>query len=407
MLKTIKFVLFCVILLNLQVHSQWVGCGFGYFRYSINPLPYYTCNLDTRNLNYGIYAVSIFGQHMNSKTNDDVEFLVPYLDQQLHTFSALFCQTFKNLKAVNLNKLKLKSIDENSFWNCRNLEYLVIANNPFPKNTGNILDYTQNLVDHKQAAKIQLTSLPENLLANQKELRSLELHSNLLMELPAGIFRNLKKLQRLELEDNQIQVINPVWFENLESLTYLNLANNLITEIPSLAFKSMKDLQGLYINQNKIDTLYSDSFIGLDSLKVLDVHQNQIIVLPKGVFKPLKNLEDVNFGFNNLTTVHSDSFGVHPFLRNINLWYNKIVTIDPKIGTFPNLALLDLVPNPCSKNLYESNQGFRNCTKNYKTRTLSGTTVTGTESDLTCGKSPEVVSTIIGGTEIKHGDYPW
>lgn len=374
-IKIIPLFIASVILLIQKVNSQsadQVTCLFKEKQVKISLLSvntsYYTCSLNRKNLTYGTELVSITGQHEDSKTNDDVQYLsIIYFNNFLHTFSSIFCDTFENLKAVELRGLQLQSIDEDSLRNCSQLEYLWLVSNEFTEIPETLLDENKNLKAILIFYNNNLESLPENLLSNQSEVKYLSLHTNQLKELPPGVFAALGKLERLELVSNKIPAINPVWFENLENLKYLSLDNNLITEVPSKSFGSLRNLQSLGIGENKIMTLHSDSFVGLDSLKTLWMWKNQITDLPKDMFKPLKSLEMVTFAYNKLTTIHSDSFGDYPLPRRIFFNRNELVSIDPK----SELTAASIRGNPCNGDRSDSSKWLENCYKNYKPRFLN------------------------------------
>jgi len=251
---------------------------------------------------------------------------------------------------------------------------------------------------------MQLTTLPENFFLNQKELTDLLLAQNRINFLPSNVFRPLVKLGVLYLNKNRLQSINPEWFVSLQNLKTLNFAENQILKIPSKCFASLTNLKYLYLHENKIKTLNSDNFDGLQNLQTISLSDNEISDLPVAVFTPLKNLQKLWLNNNILITIHSDSFGIHNQLKEIYIGDNKINAIDERFIDNTAVSSLNMTSNICiqqefrKKSINEIKPNLKKCFDNYQARTMQANS---------CGKGLKAVNTIIGGTEIKRGMYPW
>jgi len=416
--KNLQFVIICAIFLIIgqveagrvevgQVEAQNARCDYSYdyhwsYGYKTKNASYYKCNLDTEQANYGEKLTGIDGQHITRHTDADVKYINKYLDDKLNTFSSIFCKKFPNIEVIQINDAELEEIDDDSLSNCQNLDKFLLFGNKIQEIPENLL--TRNLKLTILWINInQLTTLPENLFLNQNKLEELDLYENQIDFLPSNIFRPLVKLQVLYLSNNKLESINPEWFVNLQSLKWLGLKGNQIEKIPSKCFVSLRSLEELHLYDNMIKALSPDSFDGLHNLQILSLYSNEISDLPVGVFAPLKSLQIISLYNNKLTTIHSDSFGIHNHLTDVYLENNKINAIDEKFIDNTAVSRLSMKSNICSRSAYQSTTDIKNnikkCFDNYQHRT--------TQELTSCGKGIKAVGTIIGGTEVMRGTYPW
>jgi len=424
--KILHFVLFCVILwLINQVEGQTAKCDYSYkyhsiTGYKITNASYYKCNLDTRQANYDEKLTTIDGQHETEHTDADVKWIQNYLDNKLKKISSFFCQKFPNLKVIYLSDAKLKSIDEDSLINCKNLEHLLLFGNQIRELPKTLL-LRNSMVTLLRVDDNQLTTLPENFFVNQKELEILDLTKNQISFLQSNIFRPLVKLEVLYLSNNKLQSLNTEWFVNLHNLKWLGLHKNQISEIPSKCFASLKHLKNLWLYENMIKALSPDSFDGLHNLQILSLYSNEISDLPVGIFIILKSLTRLDLNNNKLTTIHSDSFGIHNQLADVYLHDNKINTIDEKVIDNTAVSTLSMRNNICTQldsvTRSQIKPNLKKCFDNYRPRLQPQPQANhpfspfrnqfSTSNQNICGKSSTGQGNIIGGSFISRGSFPW
>ncbi|KAL7013097.1 hypothetical protein ACKWTF_015191 [Chironomus riparius] len=363
---------------------------------------YYTCSLDTSQVNFDEELTNIDGQHETGHDDADVKWITRNKDQKLKTFSSIFCRKFPNIEVVTMNDMNMESIDEDALLNCPNLDHLFLDGNRLREVPENFLTGNSKLT-LLWMFNNHLTTLPEDLFLNQLELDYLSLDDNQINFLPSGIFRSLAKLTVLNLYDNNFRSINPKWFVNLQNLNKLALDLNQITELPSKCFSALKNLEKLWLFHNKIQTLNSDSFNGLQNLKTLNLRNNEISDLPAGVFTQLINLQYLYLQSNKLTTIDSDSFGIHNQLTVVWLQDNLISSIDEKFIDNTAVSNLNMTNNICSQYASQSRPKvknyFMNCFANYQPRSV--------HVPAACGQSVMPQGQIIGGATIKPNSYPW
>jgi len=407
--KNLQIVLFCVILWVInQVEGQTAKCDYMYEyhwtdRYRTKNASYYNCYLNIRQANYDEKLTRIDGQHGTGHTDADVKWIQNYMFNKLKIFSSIFCQKFPNLEVIHIDDAELESIDEDSLTNCKNLDKLWLFENKIRELPEYLLIRNSKLT-YFRIQNNELTTLPENLFLNQKQLEELWSVRNQISFLPSKIFHPLVKLELLYLSNNKLKSINPEWFLNLQNLKWLALEGNKISEIPLKCFAKLVNLERLILYGNKIKILNLDSFDGLEKLQTLNLNNNEISDLPVGVFSQLRSLQDLSLSNNKLTTIHSDSFGIHNQLTTVWLGNNKINVIDEKFIDNTAVSTLNMNNNICSQQLTgirsQIKSNLKKCFDNYQPR-FQPVQVNS------CGKGLKAVNTIIGGTEVKRGMFPW
>ncbi|XP_070489969.1 uncharacterized protein [Chironomus tepperi] len=411
---------------TIEITAQSAKCIYSYnnhltYSYKVINDTYYDCYLDTTHETHDVTVTQIVGQHLTGFGDADVKWLGKYhSNNKLKTFSSIFCQKFKNIETIELDDVKLESIDVNSLLNCQNLKKLSLNYNKIDEISNNLLIKNSNLTNLMIKFN-KLTTLPENVFKSQENLELLYLDNNQISSIPSNIFDPLVKLEVLGLSSNMIQSLNPDWFRHLNHLKQLKLYENQITKISSKCFKFLKKLENLWIFDNKIMILSPDSFDGLQNLQLLNLRNNDIADLPADVFTSLTNLQELNLGGNKLTTIHSDSFSHVNHIKELNLQYNRINAIDKMFIDNSDLSIVDMTGNICSRMLAitwsEAILNLRDCFDNYKPRRLTQTnndfifplfrSLNLTTSSNSCGKAITGVGNIVGGMHIPRGSFPW
>ncbi|CAH1735855.1 unnamed protein product [Chironomus riparius] len=343
-LKPSKVHLLCLILL-LNVNAFFAfNYKFSNYKYE-DDFSLYTCEI-TPDIEHKNEI------HLSDKTDDDVIGVV--VDGIIHLNSSeySFCERFKNIERIKT--FKVKSIYENLFQKCEGLTSIRMNNG-------------------------HLNDLPENLFSTNTKLALIELSNNNLKELNGNIFKNLKNLSALTISSNEL------------------------LHLPSKIFNNLENLHILSIQSNGFKSLNPEWFENLKNLGILNLNFNKISDLPKNVFNPLENLQHLWLWANELTVIHSDSFGIHPKLQNIDLKQNKISQINKILFDKVAVSNLDMeISNFCFRSKITSKSDMRKklkkCFENYVPRK---------ESNLTCGTHKIGKESILGGTQIERGSYPW
>lgn len=316
-LKIVIFAVCCFILgQENTVYGQNAECIYAEFPQEDNK--FYTCRIITENSN----PIGIEGSHETGKTDDDIQSLEIF-NQNLKTFSPIYCRKFKNIKSFSTFS-STDNYDEDSLENCSELKHLKIS---FTKTK----------------------SLPERLLHNNPKILTIEMHWNeKLTEIPEQFF----------------------WRQ--VDLVFLSLGNNGLEFLPRKVFSQNKKLEILNLEHNNLNTLNSMLFKNLNNLKKLNLNFNGIDELPADIFKHLSNLEELALWANPITVLHSDSFGSHPHLKKININSNNIKAIDEKIIDNSAVEDLDSSGNSCISAKFsrrdEIKPGLAKCFQNYRPR---------------------------------------
>ncbi len=159
------------------------------------------------------------------------------------------------------------------------------------------------------------------------------------LNLQAGDFDELTSLTHLDLEFNELSTLPAGIFDGLTSLTRLGLASNRITALPAGIFDGLTSLTRLNLTSNRIGTLPAGIFDGLTSLTRLDLDSNRITALPAGIFDGLTSLTDLRLHFNRLSTLPAGILDKNTALTNLSLASNRITALPD--GIFAKLTALN------------------------------------------------------------------
>ncbi|KAI8121074.1 Lutropin-choriogonadotropic hormone receptor, partial [Lucilia cuprina] len=156
-------------------------------------------------------------------------------------------------------------------------------------------------------------------------------------EVPANLCRQAPRLRSLELKTNSIQHI-PI-LANCRELRLLDLSSNLIEDLKGRPFHGLKQLHDLLLSYNRIQTIPQDAFQGIAKLQLLDLEGNQISLIHKDAFLPFTSLEDLNLGNNIFPELPSNGLQRLLHLKTFN---NPKLRDFPTPDTFPRIQTLIL-----------------------------------------------------------------
>jgi Leucine-rich repeat (LRR) protein len=208
------------------------------------------------------------------------------------------------LRRITLHRNRLTGFPD-EFWRLHNLQRLITAGNQLETLADGIgqLTHLQELKfggwypKWSQVLGNQLSELPP-VIAELKNLQSLDLRNNQLSELPP-VIAELKNLQSLDLRNNQLSELPPVIAE-LKNLQSLYLRNNQLSELPPV-IAELKNLQSLDLRNNQLSEL-PPVIAELKNLQSLYLSGNQLSELPLSLVK-LEKLTDVQVNGNPLTAI--------------------------------------------------------------------------------------------------------
>lgn len=121
----------------------------------------------------------------------------------IYTLTSSFCDTLPKVREFNAKGLEIKSIEENAFENCKELDHLDLYNNDIKTILPNILVHNSNLTWVSFVSN-QLTDIPPQLFKNNTNLKTLLLQYNKLSVFPVGQMNELPMLKMLNLQGNKI-----------------------------------------------------------------------------------------------------------------------------------------------------------------------------------------------------------
>ncbi|XP_041665333.1 toll-like receptor 13 [Cheilinus undulatus] len=151
------------------------------------------------------------------------------------------------------------------------------------------------------------SNIPKGSMAMMKQLRSLDLHQNLLTKVPEDI-RSLSSLRVLNLEFNQISELSCEDFKNTSSLRELLLTKNRIVKLDRCVFQNLYSLEILDLSLNRISTLGGAFIIGPANLKILNLRNNFVVTIDKGDFKGLGSLKQLDLRTHEISYVDLGAF---------------------------------------------------------------------------------------------------
>ncbi|KAG7197417.1 hypothetical protein KM043_013277 [Ampulex compressa] len=216
-----------------------------------------------------------------------------------------------SLASLDLRGNPIKEIHENTFQNLRKLRKLILSNSKelrvFPNLNG-----TESL-EVLKIDRAQIKSVPADLCEQCPRLKSLDVKSNYLTEVP-----NLR---------------------NCKDLRVLDLASNIINSITGKPFRGLAMLHDLLLSDNNLRSIPSNAFVGLSRLQVLDLESNRIETIHPEAFKETKQLEDLNLGNNVFPTLPIEGLSSLLHLKTFN---NPALREFPSPERFPRVQTMVL-----------------------------------------------------------------
>ena len=165
-----------------------------------------------------------------------------------------------------------------------------------------------------------------------------------LMYIATGAFKGLKKLQVLNLANNALTLLPVLPLRNLKTL---DLSQNKIIQLFRKPFRYLNNLEVLSLKGNGlryIDIHSSSSFSGLTSINQLDLSKNQLtdaFHTELSLFVGLKSLETLELNDNSINRLHKNTFSDLINLKHLNIAKNDLWFQEQQMAlVFQNLVSL-------------------------------------------------------------------
>jgi hypothetical protein len=104
-----------------------------------------------------------------------------------------------------------------------------------------------------------------------------------------------------QLNNKGIECIFPDIFQDIVSLSKIDLSHNLISSLTGKQFKGLTSLKELFLDNNKLSSLPKDLLKGLNSLKFVNLSDNMLHSIDKSFFIGLNSINKINMENNSFT----------------------------------------------------------------------------------------------------------
>ena len=205
----------------------------------------------------------------------------------LNPLNTIHVDTFKGSRFPNLLFLylccnRLSNIPRRLFKDILTLQELLLGGNRIQNLDYDIFYDLINLT-FLSLGHNELEDLDERLFKDLANLIKLKLNNNKLRNLESGIFDGLKNMERLSLMNNQLSNLDSNIFKNTIKLTYLEIYSNSLTQVPN--FNELTSLTFINLRFNVLTNVDTNSFVSLAENAELLVSQQEICICyaPKDV----------------------------------------------------------------------------------------------------------------------------
>uniref|UniRef100_A0A8B9GKQ7 Podocan n=1 Tax=Astyanax mexicanus TaxID=7994 RepID=A0A8B9GKQ7_ASTMX len=221
----------------------------------------------------------------------------------------------RNLQYLLLhnNRLRARTIDRDAFRGLKRLHTLHMYNNllervprGLPRRAKTLMILHNMISEISRDDLINLHTLTElNLSYNR--LTSAKLHRE--------AFRKLRLLETMDLSGNKLQAL-PMGLP--KSLQVLKMKDNQIEAVPEGALAGMAKLREFYLsnNQLKINSFYQGAWQELSSLTTLDLSSNLLSHVPADL---PESLEFIHLQHNRISSIPPTAFLTTPNIKGIFL----------------------------------------------------------------------------------------
>lgn len=270
--------------------------------------PRHTCTIATDNYDCQIQGVHLKHDetHQFGLSRGNSHQIITFQNSVLQYLPKSLIDAFPNIKLLNLNDLKIETIQPQAFSSAGKLEDLYLEGN-------------------------RLTEFPAGVLLRAINLKTLVLTNNNINSL-AYSFKNNAKLSGLYVDRNEITQLPS--FDSISQLVTFNGSHNKLKEINNDQFARQTRIQSIDLSHNLIGKL--DLQLPSSVLKFVDVSNNRLTSL---TIPP--NMEQLNSERNLLTMFDA---GDSCYIKILQLANNKL-ELQPKLSSCRLLEYLDISNN--------------------------------------------------------------
>ncbi|KAK9407696.1 podocan-like 1 [Crotalus adamanteus] len=194
-------------------------------------------------------------------------------------------------------------------------------------------------IQHLSLQNNQLQELPYHELSRLINLRTLNLHDNLVTSdgLPDEAFEPLQSLQYIYLANNKLSVA-PQYLPH--TLRIVDLAANHLTWVFPLTFGHKPGLRSVYLHNNYLNNtgLSFDAFNGSDAVSTLILSNNRLTYVPQNLPCGVVRLHLQN---NHISRIPKGALNSQGHLRELYLQNNNLSSEGLAHSTFSKLKRLE------------------------------------------------------------------
>ncbi|XP_049289502.1 protein toll-like [Anopheles funestus] len=230
-----------------------------------------------------------------------------------------------NLQLLTLWHNKLRTVSRQVFTGVPELERLDLSANQLESVPSDLFADLPRLTELAMGFN-NFRSLPEGLFRANHELRKLKLASQRveLETLPRDLLQNLPALEQVNLERMGLTSLPGTLLHGSPNVTQLNLAFNQLRQLPEDLLRDQKALYILQLQHNQLTNLPDGLLKNTRDLHTLRLSHNQIGELSADILKALGKLEELYLDHNQLHTIELNAFRYTTALHTLHLQANQL-----------------------------------------------------------------------------------
>uniref|UniRef100_A0A182PVM9 TIR domain-containing protein n=1 Tax=Anopheles epiroticus TaxID=199890 RepID=A0A182PVM9_9DIPT len=234
-------------------------------------------------------------------------------------------QWLPNLRLLTLWHNKLRTVSRKAFAGLPELERLDLSANQLESIPSDLFADLPRLTELAMGFN-NFRSLPEGLFRPNQELRKVKLASQRveLETLPGDLLQNLPALEHVNLERVGLVRLPGTVLHGSANVTQLNLAFNQLRQLPDDLLRDQTALHTLQLQHNQLTALPAGLLRNTVQLHTLRLSHNQIGLLSADVFKALTRLDELYLDHNQLHTIELHAFRHTGALRTLHLQVNQL-----------------------------------------------------------------------------------
>ncbi|XP_074644531.1 PH domain leucine-rich repeat-containing protein phosphatase 2-like [Tubulanus polymorphus] len=187
-----------------------------------------------------------------------------------------------------------------------------------------------------------LKALPERILCDAKQLRSIHVNHNNISQLPLEL--EDFKLEEFLIQHNRLANVPANFFKHAIRLKIFNASKNRLVHLPSLnPTTDLNKIQELYLSHNYLQDDVMRVVCGFNRLKILYIAYNQIYTIRDSDICRLEMLLELNVSGNRLKALPMSLLQL-PALEILRAHSNQLLEL-PDFSKSSSLKVLDVASN--------------------------------------------------------------